>query len=131
MVSNLRYADDTAICATSQEVAERLIGKVNTIGKARLLKLNVKNTKLLKIGKMHSDAGVTVDNEPIEVVEHFKCLGSLKSADGNKQRHQIPNWNRQENNARSCTDRENQRNKQRSENETSTLAGVDSYHLWC
>ena len=58
-------------------------------------------------------------------------IGSLTSADGNKQRHHIPNWNGQENNARSCTDRKTQRNKQISENETSTLAGVDSSHLWC
>ena len=34
LVSNLRYADDTALCANLQEEAERLIGKVNTIGKA-------------------------------------------------------------------------------------------------
>ena len=47
LVSNLRYADDTALCANSQEEAERLIGKVNIIGKSRLLKLNVKKTKLL------------------------------------------------------------------------------------
>ena len=33
LVSNLRYADDTALCANSQEEAERLIGKVNIIGK--------------------------------------------------------------------------------------------------
>ena len=70
--------------SSAQEDAERLIGKVNTIGKARLLKLNVKKTKLLKIGKMQSDdAGVAVDNEPIEVVEHFKYIGSMKSADDN------------------------------------------------
>ena len=99
LVSNLRYADDTALCANSPEEAERLIGKVNTIGKARLLKLNVKKTKFLKIGKMPSDAVVTVDTEPIEVVEHFKYLGS------------IPNWNGQEKNARYCTDLERQRNK--------------------
>ena len=83
LVSNLRYADDTALCANSQEEAERLIGKVNIIGKSRLLKLNVKKTNLLKIGKMQCDAGVSVDDEEIEVVEHFKYLGSLKSADGN------------------------------------------------
>ena len=29
LVSKLRYADDTALCATSQEEGERLIGKVN------------------------------------------------------------------------------------------------------
>ena len=90
LVSNLRYADDTALCADSQEEAERLIGKVNNIGKARLLKFSVKKTKLLKIGKMQSNAGITVDDEQIDVVEHFKYLGS-----------QIPNWNGQENNARS------------------------------
>ena len=52
LVSNLRYADDTALCANLQEEAERLIRIVNNIGKAKLLKLNVKKTKLLKIGKM-------------------------------------------------------------------------------
>ena len=31
LVSNLRYADATARCANSQEEAERIIGKVNTI----------------------------------------------------------------------------------------------------
>ena len=82
LVSNLRYADDTALCANSQEEAERLIGKVNIIGKSRLLKLNVKKTKLLKIGKMQ-EFQLSVDDEEIEVVEHFKYLGSLKSADGN------------------------------------------------
>ena len=63
LVSNLRYPYDTPLCANSQEEAERLTEKVDTIGQARLLKLNVKKTKLLKIGKMQSDAGVTVDNE--------------------------------------------------------------------
>ena len=46
-------------------------------------KLNVKKSKLLKVGKMQSDAGVTVDNEQIEVVEHVKYFGSLKVDDGN------------------------------------------------
>ena len=85
LVSNLRYADDTALYTISQEEAERLMGKLNIIGKSRLglLKLNVKKSKLLKIGKMQSDAGVSVDDEEIEVVEHFKYLGSLKSPDSN------------------------------------------------
>ena len=80
LVSNLRYADDAARCANSQEEAETLIGKVNTIGKARLLKLNVKKKKFLKVGKMLPDGRVRVD---IEVVEYYKYLGSLKAADGN------------------------------------------------
>ena len=81
LVYNLRYADDAALCAKSLEEADILIGKVNNIGKARLLTLNVKKTKLLKVGKMQSDAGVTVDDEQIEVVEHFIYLGSLMKSE--------------------------------------------------
>ena len=43
----------------------------------------MKQTKLLKSGKIQSDAGVIVDDEQMEVVEHFKYIGSLKAADGN------------------------------------------------
>ena len=83
LVSNLRYTDGQALCANSQVEAERLIGIANFIGITRLVKFNVKNTKIRKIGKMHSNAGVTVDEERTEVVEHFKYLGWLKSSDGN------------------------------------------------
>ncbi len=58
----------------------------NRIGKARLYTdIKCENTKHLKVGKIQSDAGVrpTVDDVPIDVVEHFKYLGTLKSADGN------------------------------------------------
>ena len=67
----------------AQQGAERLNGKVNNIVKARLLKHNVKQTKLLKNGKVKSDAGVIVDDDQMEVVEHFKYIGSLTSPDGN------------------------------------------------
>ena len=57
---------------------------MNNLVKARLLKFNVKQTKLLKIGNYSPmQYIVIVDDEQIEVVEHFKYLGSLKSADGN------------------------------------------------
>ena len=60
----------------------RLNTKVNDAGKERLLKLNVKKTKLLKVGNTQPDATVRVDGEQIEEVEHFKYLGSLKAANG-------------------------------------------------
>ena len=54
----------------------------------------------------------------------------MKSPDGNiVAKHQIPNWNGQENNGRSSTDLERQGNEQRLESETSTLAGVYISHL--
>ena len=73
--------------------------------------IKCENAKLLTVVKTQSNAGV------IEVVEHLKYLGSLKSADGNCN-NDIPNWNGQEKNARSGTDLERQRNKQRAANGT-------------
>ena len=46
---NLRYAGNIALCAESHEKAEWLIGKVNNLGKARLLKPNVKKAKFQKV----------------------------------------------------------------------------------
>ncbi len=81
-VSNLRYADDTALCAQTREDAEQLLTKVNDAGRERLLKLNVKKTKLLKVGNAQPNTTVRVGGEQIEEVEHFKYLGSLKAANG-------------------------------------------------
>ena len=55
----IRDTQTTPRFVQSQGEAEILIGKVNNIVKARLLK----QTKLLKIGKKQSDAGVIVDDE--------------------------------------------------------------------
>ena len=50
------------------------VENVNNIGKARLLILNVKNTKVLQILKTRSDAVVTVVDEQIEVVEQWETF---------------------------------------------------------
>ena len=49
----------------------------------------MKQAKLLEIVKIQSDAGVTVDDEQMEVIGHFKYLGSLKAADGNCRKDAI------------------------------------------
>ena len=82
LISNLRYADDTAPCTHSQEEAEQLLTKVNDAGRETLLELNVKKTKLLKVGNTQPGATVRVDGEQIEEVEHVKYIGSLKAANG-------------------------------------------------
>ena len=62
---------------------ERLIGQGNNIGrKSKATGIKCEKSKLQNVGKIQSDAGVTVDVEHIEVVELLKNLGSLKSVDG-------------------------------------------------
>ena len=80
-VSNLRYADDTALCAQGHQEASFLINNVNNVGKEKSLKLNVKKTKTFYIGKEENYVPIQIDNEELERVEHFKYLGSNKTSD--------------------------------------------------
>ena len=79
-ISNLRYADDTALCAEGHQEASRLINEINDVGEVKSLKLNVKKTKTLYIGNDYQP--IVIQNEEVERVEHFKYLGSIKTEDG-------------------------------------------------
>ena len=63
---------------------QQLLDKVNVAGVQRLLKLNVKKTKVMAFEDLPDDITVTirVNNDPFEKVKHLKYLGSLKSSDG-------------------------------------------------
>ena len=80
--SNARYTDDTALIAPSPMEMQQLLDKVNAAGAQRLLKLNVKKTKLMTIGDVQDDITIRVNNDPVEKVKQFKYLGSIKSTDG-------------------------------------------------
>ena len=81
LVSNLRYADDTALCADSHEDICMLLNNINEEGKTKNMKLNAKKTKVMYIGKgTYKD--ITVDGETLERVDDFIYLGSTKTCNG-------------------------------------------------
>ena len=73
LLSNLCYADDTTLCANKYHKADELINHINDAGARRLLKLNLKKTKLLVINDKE-DPALWVRGEPIERVTNFKYL---------------------------------------------------------
>ena len=88
-ISNLRYADDTALIENSKEALEHLTKNVNEVEKQLNLKLNVKKTKLMVDGSLKKQTNkqkkkkkhnITIDGEKVEQVEIFKYLGSTKTA---------------------------------------------------
>ena len=80
--SGTSLSDDTALMAQSPMEMQQLLDKVNAAGAQRLLKLNVKKTKLMTIGDVPDDINIRVNNDPVEKVKQFKYLGSLKSTEG-------------------------------------------------
>ena len=81
LISNLRYADDTALCADSHADICLLLNNINEEGKIKNMKLNAKKTKVMYIGKgQYQD--IVIDGETLERVDEFIYLGSTKTSNG-------------------------------------------------
>ena len=82
-ITNLRYADDTALIAENVTSMKRILHRVDTAGREAGLKLNAKKTKVLHIAGTNSQKNneITIDNVPLEKVKDFKYLGSIKADD--------------------------------------------------
>ena len=77
-ISNLRYADDTALMAESEEL-KSLLMKVKEESEKVGLKLNIQKTKIMASGPITS---WQIDGEIMERVRDFIFLGSKITADG-------------------------------------------------
>ena len=80
-ISNLRYADDTALCGKSLREINNI---VNDAGRIRLLKLNARKTKLMLVGDEHANVSIDVDGETIANVNSFKYLGAINTSTAQK-----------------------------------------------
>ena len=78
-INNLRYADDTALMAESEEELKRLLMKVKEERENVGLKLKIQKTKIMASGPITS---WEIDGETVETVSDFIFLGSKITADG-------------------------------------------------
>ena len=81
-ITDLRYADDTALLANDITSMEEILDRVNNEGKKAGLLLNAKKTKVMHVNKRLDIPNVKVDNISLDYVTHFKYLGSIKESDG-------------------------------------------------
>ena len=85
-LTDLRYADDTALAAGDITSSKRVLYRLDSSGKVEGMGLNAKKTKVMHITGTDSLpenlTEITVNNTVLEKVQHFKYLGSIKSADG-------------------------------------------------
>ena len=80
-ISNLRYADDTALIANNHEDICELLERINEEGKLKNMKLNAKKTKVMYVGK-NPYKDIVIDGVVLERVADFIYLGSSKASDG-------------------------------------------------
>ena len=77
-MNNLRYADDTALMAESEEL-KSFLKKVKEESEKVGLKLNIQKTKIMASSPI---ASWQIDGEAVETVSDFIFLGSKISEDG-------------------------------------------------
>ncbi|GFR99820.1 endonuclease-reverse transcriptase [Elysia marginata] len=82
-LTNLQYADDTALMSDNITSMRRILHRVDESGKKAGLKLNAKKTKVMQLKPENSSLyDVKIDQTVLENVEDFKYLGSVKTIDG-------------------------------------------------
>ena len=78
-INTLRYADDTTLMAESEEELKSLLMKVKEESEKVGLNLNIQKTKIMASDPITS---WQIDQETVETVADFICLGSKIAADG-------------------------------------------------
>ena len=83
-INNIRYADDTALIATSQMNLQRLVDRVVVKSTAYGMEVNVKKTECMVMTKKESvpECRITIKGEMVKQVNNFKYLESKITSDG-------------------------------------------------
>ena len=81
--NNLRYADDTTLMAESANDLKRILKKVKEQSAALGLHLNLTKTKIMTTEELRE---FKLDNENIEIVDHFNYLGAVFDRNGGCER---------------------------------------------
>ena len=83
-INNVRYADDTALIATSEKDLQNLLDIVVSESERKGLLLNVKKTECMVVSKksLNPICNLTSKGEKIKQVQKFKYLGYMITSDG-------------------------------------------------
>src|SRR6267154_2240840 len=83
LVSDVRFADDQGMVASTEMGLQRLMNKLNDTAKSFDMKINVQKTKTMVV-RWDGDGvvNITVDGQRIEQVKSFKYLDSIITEDG-------------------------------------------------
>ena len=82
-ISNLRYADDSAIITESMADMQRIVEKISNTGQEYGVRINVGKTKLMFVGRGQAalNDNLIINQETVEKVTRFKYLGSTINAE--------------------------------------------------
>ena len=81
-ITELRYADDTALFSTTPEGLNNLVQAVNKHNSAYKLSINAAKTKIMELDKWQENTNIVIDNINVERVQSFQYLGAMFTTNG-------------------------------------------------
>ena len=84
VITNLRFADDIDGLAESEEELTRLVNNINNAAASYGMEINYQKTKVMTNNPQGFTDDIRVAGNSLEVVDHFKYLGSTISEKGSK-----------------------------------------------
>ena len=91
-LTDLDFADDIAMLSTSLQHLQEMTTKLQEIAAKIGLRINCPKTKIMH-SLQSTNQTITIENEPLEQVQHFQYLGSYISIDGtNNEDIKKQNW---------------------------------------
>ena len=81
-ITELRYADYTALFSTTPEALNNLVQAVNKHSSAYKLSINAAKTKIMELDKWQENMNIVIDNIHVERVQSFQYLGAMFTTNG-------------------------------------------------
>ena len=81
IIHTVKYADDLVLLAKKEKVLQDMIHKLLEIGRFYGMKMNVEQTKAMRISRQPFPVKIMIDQKQLENVESFKYLGSVLTND--------------------------------------------------
>jgi hypothetical protein len=75
-VSNLRFADDIDLMGETVADAQDILHAVHLSSRRHGLEINIDKTKVLTVARVTQCTDITIENQKLEQVSHFKYLGT-------------------------------------------------------
>lgn len=87
LVKDVRFADDQAMVASTEEGLQCLMKGLVTAAKTYNMKVNVRKTKTMVVSrKTGGTVNVKIDDQEVEQVSQFKYLGAMITEDGRSEK---------------------------------------------
>ena len=81
-ITELRYADDTALFSTTPERLNNIVHAVNKHSAAYKLSINADKTNIMELDKWQENTNIVIDNINIELIQSFQYLGAMFTTNG-------------------------------------------------